>query len=139
MEPFEASLPPDLLRLRGLRKALAAWLEMVDVPPSQREPVVLATHEAAANAIEHACGRVTVRAVRDPDKIIVVVTNSGRWKGPNPPKVERGSGMVLMQGLMSRFEIRVEPERTTLRMGMDLVPEPGEAQRRTERPARNPS
>jgi serine/threonine-protein kinase RsbW len=128
MEPFEVSLPPDLLRLRELRKALAAWLETVDVPPSQRDPVVLATHEAAANSIEHACGRVTVRAVRDPDKVIVVVTNSGRWKGPNPPKVERGSGMVLMQGLMSRFEIRVDPERTTLRMGMDLVPEAGGSQ-----------
>jgi serine/threonine-protein kinase RsbW len=120
VEPFEASLPPDLSRLRRLRHDLAAWLERVEVPASQRDAVVLAIHEAAANGIEHANGRVTIRGARDEDRLILVVSNSGRWRGPRPANLGRGRGLMLMRALMSNLELRVEPERTTVRMRIDL-------------------
>ena len=122
MEPFEASLPPDLARLRRLRHELAAWLGALDLSADRRDAVVLAVHEAAANAIEHANGRVTVRGACDGDKLLLVVTNSGRWRGPRPSDSERGRGLTVMRSLMSQLEIRIDPEGTTVRMRMDLDP-----------------
>jgi anti-sigma regulatory factor (Ser/Thr protein kinase) len=120
-EPFEAALPPDLARLRGLRRELASWLERVGVSESDRDAVILAAHEAAANGIEHACGRVVVRGVRDEDKLLLIVTNTGRWVGRlADPEKSRGGGLSLMRGLMSQLEITVGEERTTVRMRVDL-------------------
>jgi anti-sigma regulatory factor (Ser/Thr protein kinase) len=120
VEPFEASLPPDLSRLRGLRHQLGAWLERGGVPSDQRNAVVLAIHEAAANAIEHANGRVTVRGARDEDKLLLVVSNTGRWKDRTFIDVGRGRGLSLMRALMSNLEIHTESDRTTIRMRMDF-------------------
>jgi anti-sigma regulatory factor (Ser/Thr protein kinase) len=135
MEPFEASLPPDLSRLRGLRHDLAAWLDSIEVDAYRRDAVVLAVHEAAANGIEHANGRVTVRGSRDEDKLLLVVSNSGRWTGPRPGELNRGRGLTLMRALLSRMEIGVEPDGTTVRMRMDLldVEQPGRAVTREPR------
>jgi anti-sigma regulatory factor (Ser/Thr protein kinase) len=120
VEPFEASLPPDLTRLRGLRNELAAWLDRVGVSPGDRDAVVLAIHEAAANGIEHACGRVVVRGARDGDKLLLIVTNTGRWLGRVQTSGRAGGGLSLMQSLMSQLDIAVGEGRTTVRMRIDL-------------------
>lgn len=121
MEPFEASFPRDLHRLRTLRRDLRRWLERIDVDPAQRDAVVLAVHEAAANAIEHAGAKVTVRGARDEDRLIVVVSNEGRWTGSSPTHdLARGRGLTIMDGLMSRLEISRGAGRTTVRMRLDL-------------------
>jgi hypothetical protein len=44
VEPFEASLPPDLAQLRDLHYDLSAWLERVGVTGGDRDAIVLATH-----------------------------------------------------------------------------------------------
>jgi anti-sigma regulatory factor (Ser/Thr protein kinase) len=120
VEPFEASLPPDLTRLRELRRDLAGWLERVGINGADRDAIVLATHEAAANGIQHAAARVVVRGVRDEEKLLVVVSNSGRWRGGPWDRVRTGSGLTVMRGLMSRLDINVGEGRTTVRMRMDL-------------------
>ena len=120
MEPFEASLPPDLTRLRDLRHDLAAWLERVGVIGADRDAIVLATHEAVANGIEHAAARVVIRGVRDEEKLLVVVSNSGRWRGPPWDEGGGGSGLTIIRGLMSKLDINVAEGRTTLRMRMEL-------------------
>jgi anti-sigma regulatory factor (Ser/Thr protein kinase) len=121
VEPFEASFPRDLHRLRGLRRELRTWLERIDVHPAQRDAVVLAVHEAAANAIEHAGAKVTVRGARDQDRLIVVVSNDGRWSGSSPTDdLARGRGLTIMEGLMSKLEISRAAGRTTVRMRLDL-------------------
>ena len=121
VEPFEASFPRDLHRLRGLRRELRTWLERIDVHPAQRDAVVLAVHEAAANAIEHAGAKVTVRGARDQDRLIVVVSNDGRWSGSSPTDdLARGRGLTIMEGLMSNLEISRAAGRTTVRMRLDL-------------------
>ena len=121
MEPFEASLPPDLPRLRGLRHDVAAWLDSIGVPAESRDGVVLAVHEAAANAIEHATGRVTVRGAHDGEKLLLVVSNTGRWRGSHPVDLARGRGLTIMRALMNNLEIRTDPEGTTVRMRMDFT------------------
>jgi anti-sigma regulatory factor (Ser/Thr protein kinase) len=99
---------------------MAAWLDSVGVPPDRRDAVILAVHEAAANAIEHATGRVSVRGARDGDKLLLVVSNSGRWRGPRSVDIARGRGLTIMRGLMTNLEIRTNPEGTTVRMRMDF-------------------
>jgi anti-sigma regulatory factor (Ser/Thr protein kinase) len=120
VEPFEASLPPDLAQLRELRHDLAAWLECVGVTNADRDAIVLATHEAAANGIEHAASRVVIRGVRDEEKLLVVVSNGGRWRGPPWDERGSGSGLAIIRGLMSKLDIHVGEGRTTLRMRIDL-------------------
>ena len=122
IEPFETSLPLDLFQLRALRHDLTAWLDGIHVVGGVSDEIVLATHEAAANAIEHAekGSDVTVRGVRDDDKIIIVVMNSGTWKKPRPASELRGRGLALMKRLMSELEIQVKSERTVVRMRKDL-------------------
>jgi anti-sigma regulatory factor (Ser/Thr protein kinase) len=130
VEPFEATLPPDLSKLRGLRHDLAAWLERVGVSGSDRDAVVLATHEAAANGIEHAAARVVVRGVRDEEKLLVVVSNTGRWRGRPWGELREGSGLTVIRGLMSQLDINVGHGRTTVRMRMDIDKEGGSELRR---------
>jgi len=125
VEPFEVSLPPDLSGLRGLRHDLAAWLERVGISGSDRDAVVLATHEAAANGIEHASARVVVRGVRDEENLLVVVSNSGRWRGRPWDEPRGGSGLTVIRGLMSELDINVGQGRTTVRMRMDVEEEGG--------------
>ena len=122
IEPFETSLSLDLFLLRGLRRELAAWLASVHVVGDVRDEIILATHEAAANAIEHARAgsEVTVRGVRDTDKVIIVVTNSGGWKPARSLEEMRGRGLILMKQLMSDLEVQVKSRRTVVRMRKDL-------------------
>jgi anti-sigma regulatory factor (Ser/Thr protein kinase) len=122
MEAFETSLRLDLSLLRGLRHTLAAWLDTAGVADEARESIVLATHEAAVNAIEHAelGTEVAVRGVRDDAKLIVVVANTGKWRKPRSADEMRGRGLVLMEQLMSDVEIHVKSGRTTVRMRKDL-------------------
>ena len=123
MEPFDFSLPlpHDPSLLRELRYDLASWLEVVGIPDEARDPIVLATHEAAARAIEH--GRsgsaVRVRGTRDEDKLLVVVTSDGA-REQDSEDTDSATGLTLMAALMSGIDVRVESQRTTVRMRMDL-------------------
>ena len=122
IEPFETSLALDLFLLRGLRRELTAWLASIRVGGDVRDEIILATHEAAANAIEYARrgSEVTVRGVRDLDKVIIVVANSGEWKEPRSLDEMRGRGLILVKQLMSDLEIQVKSQRTVVRMRKDL-------------------
>jgi hypothetical protein len=52
-EPFELVLTSELLRLGELRRSLRLWLDAARVVEPVSFAVVLATHEAAANSVEH--------------------------------------------------------------------------------------
>ena len=108
-------LPPDLAQLASLRRSLADWLAQGEVDPSATEAVILATHEAVANAIEHAQAGVVVTASRDRDRVTVVVRNAGEWKASNGDEY-RGRGLGLMDALMSQVEIASRPDGSVVRM-----------------------
>ena len=116
---FTANLPPDPGLLRYFRQRFAAWLEAMSVDPRTRDAILLATHEAAANAIEHGAAPLSVEARVEPDVILIEVRSAGRWAThPQVRSDERGRGLALMRGLVSNVEILANEERTIVRLRM---------------------
>ena len=114
MEPFTSILTHDSTLLRGLRHSLSDWLEGAGASPDVQAAVVLATHEAAANGIEHGepDSLVTVVAHKDGvDSFQVTVVNDGGWKDREPG--HRGRGLMMMSDLVS--DLTIEPS-TTVRL-----------------------
>ncbi len=109
-------------RLRELRHDLAAWLDQLQLVDKLRSAVILAAHEAAANAIEHAepCTSVEVRAAIEQDTITIAVTDTGTWKDASFDNDERGRGLMMISVLMPYVEISSEPRGTTIRMSARL-------------------
>lgn len=91
-------LPPDAGQLAPLRRSLADWLAHAEVEPNASAALVLATHEAAANAIEHAQAEVVVAVSRDRGRMTVVVRSAGGWKESDEDEY-RGRGLILMARL----------------------------------------
>jgi anti-sigma regulatory factor (Ser/Thr protein kinase) len=117
-ELFTATLPADPGVLKDFRRRLTSWLEAAGVK-EERDAILLAAHEAAANAIEHAAAPVTVVGRVEPDVILIEVTSAGRWAAHRQePSDERGRGVALMRGLLSDVQILAEEERTIVRLRM---------------------
>jgi len=118
-ELFTANLPPDPGSLRHFRQQLAAWLEATSVDERTRNAILLAAHEAAANAIEHGAAPLSVEGRVEPDVILIEVRSAGGWAAhPQVRSDERGRGIALMRGLVSNVEILAEGEWTIVRLRM---------------------
>jgi anti-sigma regulatory factor (Ser/Thr protein kinase) len=99
--------------------SLAEWLAQAEVEPSARAAVILATHEAAANAVEHAHAPVVVSGSRDANSVTVVVTNTGPWREPEGGEF-RGRGLPIMHGLMSDVDIGSDDAGSVVTMRLTL-------------------
>jgi anti-sigma regulatory factor (Ser/Thr protein kinase) len=119
MEEFLFRLPPDFATLAELRRDLATWLRQLDgIAEQDVVGLVLATHEAAANAIEHsadAFGPGQVNAWLIEGVLTVEVRDSGRWKRSQPDE-ERGRGHTLIENLVDEVRIMKNSRGTTLRL-----------------------
>ena len=107
MAAFAATLLQGPTELRGMRDLLRSWLELTAAPADTRDAVLLATHEAAANAMTHGDpgSPVSISASQDEaGGFTVEVTNHGGWKEPEPG--HPGRGMAMMADLMSDVTIR---------------------------------
>ena len=114
MAAFAATLLSGPTELRGMRHSLTAWLELTDATEDVRGAVLLATHEAAANAMTHGEPEspVTISASQDQaGDFTVDVTNLGPWKEPEAG--QKGRGLTLMNELMSEVAIQT---KTSVRM-----------------------
>ena len=118
MQRFEFTLPLDARVLASLRETLAAWLERVGVPDEDRAGVVLATHEAAANAIDHADSvePVVIEARFADGTVSVEIRDRGRWKAQTHEREDRGRGLPLIKALVTNVERQTQPAGTTLRL-----------------------
>ena len=117
MEPFSTIVTHDLTVLRGLRHSFSTWLEGAGASPDVQAAVVLATHEAVANGLQHGepDSIVTVTARQDgADAFHVAVSNDGGWKEPEPG--HDGRWLSMMTDLMSDLAVK---SSTTVRMRMD--------------------
>ena len=97
-----------------MRHSLTSWLELTDATAHVRDAVLLATHEAAANAIEHGQPEspVSISATQDEaGGFTVEVTNLGGWVEPEPG--HDGRGLAMMSELMSEVAIQT---KTSVRM-----------------------
>jgi PAS domain S-box-containing protein len=103
--------------LGGLRRTVDGWLAEAGVAGPDREDLVVAVNEAAANSIEHAyrgrrAGDVTVEADLD-DGLAISVIDHGTWRfGEGDP--ERGRGMYIMRSLVDDLEVVRRPDGTTV-------------------------
>lgn len=107
--------------LGRVRRRISAWLADCGLDTDTIDDVVLATHEALANAADHAfdsdSGEVWLRADRDgPDGLRVVVEDTGRWRPPPADPGCRGHGMTLMAALAQRCRVRRSRAGTTVEL-----------------------
>ena len=119
MGHFETHVEPALTALAPLRQSLDAWLKLGGMGEPPRAAVVLATHEAVANAIQHAgvLSPVVVHGEDGANGIVIEVTDDGSWKAPDdPPSEERGRGLNLIRALVSDAQISTGDAGTTVRI-----------------------
>ncbi|MET8944695.1 SpoIIE family protein phosphatase [Streptomyces sp. NPDC004542] len=125
--PLEMSFPAESSQLAPVRKALRTWLAQCDLPPDAVQNVLVAAGEACANAIEHghrhAPGEaVRLRAEAFVESLRLTVTDSGRWKAPQPElNRHRGRGLALMRAMMQQVNIAPGPSGTTVDMQMRIA------------------
>ena len=114
MAAFAATLLHGPTELREMRHLLTSWLGQTDATGVVRDAVLLATHEAAANAMAHGQpdGPVNISASQDEaGGFTIEVTNFGGWKEPEAG--HHGRGIATMTELMSEVEIQT---MTSVRM-----------------------
>lgn len=96
----------------GARQRLRDWLATLDIAPAGSDKILLATGEAVTNAIEHGSGcdarkTVSIEAFLHRDRVVVTVSDSGRWAGDSSASLRsqrRGRGLTLMGGLADRVD-----------------------------------
>jgi serine/threonine-protein kinase RsbW len=119
---FAHAFPAAPNEVARMRRALAVWLEEIDLDPDRRRDAVLATAEAAANAAEHAYdfdgeGRIVVDAsVRD-GRLQVAVRDEGVWRTPSAGDA-RGRGRIIIETLMEEVTIDHTGGGTIVRMSL---------------------
>ena len=114
MAAFAATLLRGPTELREMRHLLTSWLGQTDATAVVRDAVLLATHEAAANAMAHGQPESPVDISASQDEaggFTVEVTNLGGWKEPEPG--HDGRGLSMMNELMSAVVIQT---KTSVRM-----------------------
>ena len=95
-----------------------------------RADVVLASHEAAANAVDHANTPhpIEVRGRLVAHTVVIEVRDKGAWLPAVEHNDERGRGLLLIAALMHDLKIRRNPFGTTLRMTYRLARRDSEEQ-----------
>jgi len=106
-------------QLAPMRHDLRDWLQQQGLDRHHVNEIVLATSEAATNAVEHAyrdgvggAELVGVTATVDADDVVVTVRDTGRWKA-RPSDTTRGRGLAIARQL-GDVEVRSGPSGTTV-------------------------
>jgi hypothetical protein len=115
MEPFSATLEADPTRLRDLRMRIATWLGNAGIDGDARDAVVLATHEAAAGAIQRSPTRVSVDAMVEGRSIAIVVTSDAEWVSPDIDD-EESHWMHVVRAVMSKVRFEQGPGQASLHL-----------------------
>jgi PAS domain S-box-containing protein len=120
---LQLTMPAEPMALRSFRRALRGWLHQCEAGEEEGYDIILACHEAASNAIEHAYGpgdgTVQVLAVLSGREVAVTVRDFGRWREPRTDKGGRGLG--LMEAVMDSVNVVTSPqEGTEVRMVREL-------------------
>jgi anti-sigma regulatory factor (Ser/Thr protein kinase) len=107
LQALVRTFPCQVEELPVLRFALEQWLLMSGVDAETMSAALLATHEAAANAIEHGeCEELELEGRLEPQQMISIeVRDGGSWKTPQAGSDERGRGLQLIHGLMESVTI----------------------------------
>jgi signal transduction histidine kinase/serine phosphatase RsbU (regulator of sigma subunit) len=119
-------IPAEAERLRDARRWLEAWLRGNDLSGPRATDLLLAVHEAAMNAVEHAYGprpgEVELRASRVGTRVEVAVRDAGRWRERTPRQRDRGRGAGLMAALVDEASFERTDAGTTVRLRTEVNP-----------------
>jgi GAF domain-containing protein/anti-sigma regulatory factor (Ser/Thr protein kinase)/PAS domain-containing protein len=112
-----AARPRELARLR---RSIGDWATTLGAGPTERDDVVLAVNEAAANAVEHAYGPDGAKmevtgATNGAGMLEVRVRDFGRWR-PGRTWSDGGRGLALIRGLMDEVAVDTTENGTTVLM-----------------------
>jgi signal transduction histidine kinase/DNA-binding NarL/FixJ family response regulator len=120
----EWRMPADSASIPLLRRRLRSWLHAAGVDPDTAYDLLLATCEAATNAVEHAqqpsqpffdvTGWVAGAGVR------IAVRDYGQWR-ERVPSMDRGRGSTLMSAFAD-IVATPSPEGTTVLISSPLAP-----------------
>nr|WP_240449097.1 SpoIIE family protein phosphatase [Streptomyces harenosi] len=120
--PLEMAFRAESSELAHVRQTLRSWLNQCQLPPQMVQNVLVAAGEACANAVEHGHrdtpgDTVRLRAEAFVDDLRLVISDTGRWKTPQPDRNgHRGRGVTLMRALMQNVTITPGPAGTTVDM-----------------------
>jgi len=80
--------------LPKVRRRLAEWLDQGWVPEENALGLVLAAHEAIANALTHSATTepVSISAAREDEHVTVEIVDAGTWAAP----ADKGNGWGLL-------------------------------------------
>jgi anti-sigma regulatory factor (Ser/Thr protein kinase) len=114
--------PPYLVEVRH---QLERWTARTGLSASAAADLVLSSYEALANAAEHAYpsgpGPVDLVAARTTDgRVLVTVSDRGRWRPPPADPGFRGRGLPMMKALAHHVQVRQGPQGTTVHMEWTL-------------------
>lgn len=118
--PLDLDFAADPDHLASTRHWLRAWLANAALDPDLLQDVLVAAGEACANAIEHAYpggfGASAHLAARlTGARLVVTVTDRGRWRPPPPDNhVLRGRGVPMMEALADAVTFRHDATGTTV-------------------------
>lgn len=104
-----------------VRHQLERWAARTGLPAPSVADLVLSTYEALANAAEHAYlsdpGPVDLVAARTTDgRVLVTVSDRGRWRPPPADPGFRGRGLLMIKALAHRADVQQGPHGTTVHM-----------------------
>ena len=107
MAGFATTLERGPTELRELRRSLRSWLELTAATARTRDSVVLATHEATANAMVHGRpGSVVSVSARQEEAGEIAVEVSNLLAAGSPRQATSGRGLEMMRELMREVEIQ---------------------------------
>jgi PAS domain S-box-containing protein len=106
-EHLHLDLPTDPSTLKYARRVLGRWLAQAGAEEEEAAEIQLATHEAFANAIEHAYrfgdAVVQLNAELADGEVTLTISDTGGWREPRD--VGRGKGIPLMNGLVDTVTV----------------------------------
>ena len=115
---LDLDLPAEPGSLAIMRRGVNDWLRRMEVDERLGYDILVATGEAAANAIEHAYGpsearfRVSVRT--ESGDVVVTVHDSGQWRPARGS--HRGRGLSMMKHLMHDVQVDSDQGGTVVTM-----------------------
>jgi PAS domain S-box-containing protein len=118
---FSMAIESHPEELRRLRAALRSWLDGLGLAGDVLDDILLASAEAAANAVEHAYGpggrgTVQVSAGVAGPTLTVEVSDAGRWRPARNDDVTRGRGLLIMRSVMDDVTVAAGAGGTTVEL-----------------------
>jgi len=132
---FVTVLPAVAAELAALRRRLTGWLAEQGIDPPLCNNILVATGEAAVNAIEHGsrldpARTFSVEAFIGDDAITVGVSDTGQWHADSAASRrsgKRGLGLTLMHGMADHVETARSARGTTVTLHFRRTSQPAGA------------